>query len=197
MGWLHVILELLLHGSRQWGAQRNANLTSVKLLKNSRVVAWVGVFLCALGLGSVGWGIWDISSGLSSGNWPKVVGTITESSTVEISQRYGTTTTHPVIEYKYEVNGQPYQSKRVSFSFISPLSRVDHYRPGMQVDVFYSPNNPSNAVLEPSMCAADCVMWGLATAFPLVMGLIILAMAANMRRRADRMRASEMPSLRR
>lgn len=93
-----------------------------------------------------------------SGGWMMTSGRILVSQLERRRSRSGGsmhTSLYPLVVYEYVVNGQRYQSQRVHFgmpfgsSFASMVQGVvDKYPVGSLVEVYYDPENPSEAVLE-------------------------------------------------
>jgi len=80
--------------------------------------------------------------------WPTTTGTITK---VERFKRLFRSL--PRVVYAYSVDGKPYSSERISFAAGYRAKEVDavlsRYAVGQTVPVSYSPNVPSEAVIEP------------------------------------------------
>ncbi|WP_339918250.1 DUF3592 domain-containing protein [Yeosuana marina] len=80
--------------------------------------------------------------------WPKVKGTVESIKSYNNAKRM-------IFEYGYQVQDIVYKNQRIFFSN-SKQYRLKHirefrrkYSQGQQVEVFYNPNNPKIAVLEP------------------------------------------------
>lgn len=116
----------------------------------------VGIVIFLIGLGLVGKIAYDIYRGGSSGSWPSVKGTV-QSSKVKRIDRVGKPHRFETdIRYSYEVDGKSYSGSRIKFGErrglrqdIEPI--VAKYPRGSEVDVFYKPNAPEEAVLETVM----------------------------------------------
>lgn len=74
----------------------------------------------------------------------------------------------PSVLYEYEVNGQKYSSNRLMSMSMSVAGNVklvekyvSRYRVGETITVYYDPNNPSDAVLEPGLAGTFRVMMGI------------------------------------
>jgi hypothetical protein len=77
------------------------------------------------------------------------------------------------IEYHYTVAGTLYRSRRVNFKGYVPYLEKAHriaasYPPGAEVDVWYDPRDPRQAVLEPGIGLGNCV--GVAAGLGLLAG---------------------------
>jgi hypothetical protein len=91
--------------------------------------------------------------------WPSVSGRVLNSSLIRTPRRgtSGGGSYVPMIVYEYQVDGKVYRGQRYSFGtqvgtgFTGIASRVvDRYPEGSAVDVYYNPENPSEAVLKRS-----------------------------------------------
>jgi hypothetical protein len=95
----------------------------------------------------------SLRMGLASKNWPNVRGIVKESSVEEKSESEGGVIYRPKIIYSYRVDDCDYESDR-SFSWIRSGWRkrvaniVERYPQGSDVEVYFNPDNPSQAVLE-------------------------------------------------
>ena len=94
------------------------------------------------------WNAWKtMERAKASVNWPSTTGTVTARGTKKAMFR-----SQPRIVYAYEVNGTAYSSERISFAPGVPPKETDEivarYPVGKPVTVQYSPEKPSEAVLE-------------------------------------------------
>jgi hypothetical protein len=93
--------------------------------------------------------------------WPSIMGTVMMSRTETRSSGDGYTD-YPVVQYSYQVSGQPYQGMKLApgpeVGGSGARKVVGRYPAGAQVMVFYNPQNPSEAVLE-RKAPAQWVMW--------------------------------------
>lgn len=120
------------------------------------------VFLVA-GLFGMWVGASSITLGLASRGWPKVRGRI-ESSEVETQcrQSHDSTSYAPSIAYSYKVGDTDYWGREISVGDHGGGRRraeriVTKYPPGFAVDVFYDPDDPKTALLEPGF--APVPLW--------------------------------------
>ena len=103
----------------------------------------------------------DFFDSLKSISWPAVSGKIIESS---VKQRKHTTSMsgHSTVysydvtaTFQYRVNGNLYESNNIRFGGYTAKNprlldgTLSNYKAEKVVDVYYSPDNPSNSVLEP------------------------------------------------
>jgi hypothetical protein len=109
------------------------------------VIALVFIYLWLRGRGQVN----------AARDWPAVSGKVTYA-TIETSySSRGGRAYYPRIAYEYKVNGQPYQSSKISFgtpvglgNYNAVLQKVAGYPIESTVQVYYNPDNPAEAVLE-------------------------------------------------
>jgi hypothetical protein len=144
----------------------------------------LGLVLAGVGLIAVVFGILQLRTAKASAGWPAVKGKIvlagveTSSSTDEdgsTSRRYS-----PRVEYAYTVSGRKYTShqaavgSRRTYGSRSAAEAKLAYRSGQQVDVYYNPQKPSQAVLEPGAAggAWGTVIIGIVFA---VAGVVVIA----------------------
>lgn len=105
--------------------------------------------------------------------WPTVGGRVTSAELVEgpMLGRIARRTSHrAAIAYAYDVAGRTWSGTRVFFgdnAFVTgeaPYQRVEQYEPGSSVQVYYNPEDPSDAVLEPRaawrVSARRAMTWG-------------------------------------
>jgi hypothetical protein len=120
-------------------------------------------------------GVRGLKRSAGSKNWPVVEGKVISSDIA--SQTYLITQYSPEISYEYSVNGTPYSRRGTTFgrevlrSKEAALACVAEYPPGKVVAVYYDPNNPEVAALEPRGADSQnlfCLVGGIgATGFGL------------------------------
>ena len=99
--------------------------------------------------------------------WPSVDGTIT-ASTANPGCR-GMDAYTPQLEYRYVVNGNPYQGKRhdLGMAVCDTQARAEQmvlrYPVGAHVTVYFDPTRPADAVLETAVDTSALWLMGLAT----------------------------------
>lgn len=114
-----------------------------------------------------------------SQNWPNVPGTVTQTEVKRSVNRDDdgneSYAYYPKIEYTYQVGGQTLTGKRLAFGGqvaqknpASVQKDLERYPVGGQVNVYYDPNKPSEAVLERQ---AGGLKWGL------IVGIICLVLS--------------------
>jgi hypothetical protein len=122
----------------------------------------LGLVFLAIGVQSMVYGAHIIQDARASLSWPTVRGQVAES-TVSTDDSDGFIEYRASVAYEYVVNGRQYVGGRISFldeSFPDPEPARDkaaQYPVGASVDVYYSLEDPSNAVLEPG--ASQIGLW--------------------------------------
>lgn len=101
-------------------------------------------------------------------SWPRTSGTITESRTSRYmtSSSYSRRTRYkrrPKLRYKYHVGGKKYENGRITFTTLNLLNlqfgdvktgfykTLEQYPKGKSIVVYYNPENPQDAVVEPKL----------------------------------------------
>jgi hypothetical protein len=104
--------------------------------------------------------------------WPSTMGTVLMSTIEQRSSSEGGYTDYPVVQYSYQIGGQPYQSYKLApgpdVGGTGAGKVVARYPTGAQVMVFYNPQNPSDAVLE-RKAPAQWIMWLILAIFDCVL----------------------------
>jgi len=99
--------------------------------------------------------------------WPSTMGTVMMSRIEQRSSGDGYAD-YPVVQYSYQVGGQPYQSMKLApgpeVGGTGARKVVAKYPTGAQVMVFYDPQKPSDSVLE-RKAPAQWLMWLLLIIF--------------------------------
>ena len=100
--------------------------------------------------------------------WPSTMGTVSASYLESRHSSEGGRTNYPVVQYSYQVGGQSYQSSKLApgpeVGGTGAGKVVARYPAGVQVMVFYNPQNPAEAVLE-RKAPAQWLMWLLLIVF--------------------------------
>lgn len=141
----------------------------------ARKTAAVLVLLMAIGL------IQDrvrlLSDGVSSLQWPTVVGTVIDAEAEQIAGARAGPGWRIYVDYRYEVNGREYRADRLRFTRrlggrtrTQAADELLQYVPEGPVLVYYNPRRPERAVIEPG---PDPRAW-----FGLAVGVLLLVVAA-------------------
>jgi len=85
----------------------------------------------------------------ASMSWPKVPGRIIASQVRQTRDADGQESPEVFLTYSYSVGVTPMQGTRVSIGTRNPNAVVKKYPAGTDVQVYYDPQKPSSAVLEP------------------------------------------------
>jgi hypothetical protein len=116
----------------------------------------------------------------ASTQWPKVDGVIASSEVAKSKDSDGDTMYSAEVVYKYEVEGRKLESDNVFFGGdYSSSSRsdasgtVNRYPTGKEVEVYYDPDDPSKAVLEPGAKWMSYMVYGIGMVF-FVVGLLVV-----------------------
>jgi hypothetical protein len=118
-----------------------------------------------------------------------VPGTITKSE-VQVFKRDGNTHYQPDIAYSYTVEGKKYTASKITVgdgsldNNVSKAKRLQaEYPAGKEVNVYYDPDLPESAVLQPGTKSGDLLLAGIAAVFFLV-GVLALFQGVKAKRRA-------------
>ena len=104
--------------------------------------------------------------------WPTVTGKIGTSEAR--SHRHGghQSAVFPHVTYTYEVNGKTYHSSNImaggEIGGLNVESTLARYPQGAQVTVYYDPQNPKDAVLEPNKTTVSKAMWLMLVAMNII-----------------------------
>ena len=117
---------------------------------------FIGLAFLLVAAGTLWWGATTVRNASASRDWTAVPGTITVSQ-VAISTDEDGTTYSADVQYKYVVNDRWRAADTVHFGEYGSGSRshaekiVARYPPGSPVTVYYNPDDPDTAVLEPGV----------------------------------------------
>jgi hypothetical protein len=155
-------------------------------------IGWLGLFVAALGIGMVLWGLSRRSKANAivgaARQWPTATGTMIATEVVKGGTNRNRTYT-PVVRYEYEVDGSKHVGDRVragylTFGWRATAERVLQLYPvGASVPVRYDPDDPGSSLLEletsstPLMTAVGGVVL-----FLIGGGIVVLAMAGTFSR---------------
>lgn len=122
-----------------------------------------------------------------SKSWPTVPGIITRSE-VKVWQRDGNTHYQPDIAYSYSVEGRIYSSSRITVGDLAIDNNVTkakrlqaEYPAGKEINVYYDPELPQSAVLQPGTRPGD-YMLAVITAIFFFVGLFALYQGVKAKR---------------
>ncbi len=156
-------------------------------------VAIVLVIISLIGVGSLYKGFTTFTRGAGSSDWPTTQGVIVSSEIQSISRtrestrrqrkKFGVrrvkryTVYRPLVTYRYTVNGQTYTQRNLDVNGSSEYRKqssvqavIEKYAPGREVTVYYNPNDPSDAMLEPGSDGTSVLLF-------FVLGVFMLGVA--------------------
>ena len=142
----------------------------------------LGVFFLGAGVGVALLGRHMLQQAGASENWPHtsgviVISTVSQSREYDSRKKRTKTVYRANIGYAYLVDGKRFQGDKISFSGTgtsrkSASQLTAKYPKKKEVDVYYDPVEPENAVLEPGKT------W--LTYIPLLSGLLFAAVGASL-----------------
>jgi len=148
---------------------------------------FTSILFLAIGLGLAWWGKGYLADAQATAKWPTVEGTVLEtrihtykSTSGSGSKKRTTTMYEPIVVYRYEVDGKTYTHDQVEFasggssSASSAKKTIHRYPVGSKVTVYYDPELPQNALLEPGAKWYAYMPLGFGVLFALVGGLTFI-----------------------
>jgi hypothetical protein len=139
-----------------------------------------GMLFVVAGIAFAFIGYTSYQSGMESKNWPVANGSVIQSKIEKRTETTGTGTSkrkvvksYAVVKYTYAVGNRDYQSSRITFGQSKDAYKtVSRYPKGKNIQVYYDPENPAQAVLEPGGDKTMSIVFIGLGAILLVMGLI-------------------------
>jgi len=148
----------------------------------------MGIFLL-IGVGLTFWG-WNIlQNARASASWPTADGIVTQSIVSRSTDADGADSYSPEITYSYKVDNTNFTNSTIKFGENSYSSRkkaegiAAGYPIGKNVTVYYDPEKPDRAVLEPGVSAGSYIVIGIGVFFILIT-LAIVPVTYFLRNRA-------------
>ena len=144
----------------------------------------LGLILTGLGAATVHfWGKPTLDKAKASADWPTAPGTVIKS---ELDQSGGggrskKTSYSASVIYRFEVNGEQYEGDEIWAGQYGSDDRsamqklIRQYPIGEPVTVYYSPDDPSTAVLQPGAFASSYMPYGIGMGLVVLGGLLLLA----------------------
>jgi hypothetical protein len=117
-----------------------------------------------VGAGLSYWGWTILQDARASATWPTAAGVVTSSEVDHSTDAEGGDSYSPEVDYQYQVDGQTITNNQIKFGENSYSSRrkaeeiAANYPLGQQVTVYYEPERPTNAVLEPGVSAGSYIV---------------------------------------
>ncbi|MFA5261340.1 MAG: DUF3592 domain-containing protein [Candidatus Omnitrophota bacterium] len=139
------------------------------------------LLFAALGGGMVYLGYTLYRKSQASKSWPTTQGSVVSPEVTAHHSRskkgHHRTTYGADVQYEYTVDGVKYSSHKISFGEYrtnnsgQAQATVDHYPPQAQVVVYYNPDKPEEAVLEPGKTGGIVILFVVGGMFGL-MGIL-------------------------
>jgi len=155
------------------------------------VFAAVGVLVAVIGLST-------LAEANASASWPTIKGAVVSSDVEKKTstrsrkkKRESSTSYRAVVRYEYTVGDKQHTSGRISFggtstSMGAAKELVGRYPKGAEVDVYYDPDDPEQAVLESGKQASSYIPLGVGVLFTIVGSVIaIFALVGKIRLEAN------------
>lgn len=120
------------------------------------VYAFISVF-ALVGLGIMAFGISGVLDGSNSTSWPMVRGEVIKSEYVITKATQNSFRTEAQLRYRYNAVGNELESDRIGFNYSGSGSPgenrqlTNEYPVGSEVDVYYDPEDPKEALLRPGV----------------------------------------------
>lgn len=151
-----------------------------------------GLVFFAVGVGMTYFGWTGVQEARASESWPVVSGTVTESFVEVVEDSEGSDGHRPVVRYRYEVEGERFESSRISFGTHNNADKrgaertVADYPVGEPADVAYDPDDHGRAVLEPGNEGVNFLIQLTGLGFAIAgLALLVGSMVVAIRRRTQ------------
>ena len=137
--------------------------------KNVVIGMLLGATFTLIGLGTLGYGVYERRMGQQSLDWPTTDGEVVESRVASTSG--DGTIFYPVIRYQYHVGDDHFDADRIRFAAVGRSTgwfadeMVEKYPVGSTARVYYNPASPDQAVLLPGAFARSWGLMGAGLAF--------------------------------
>lgn len=145
---------------------------------------FIGVLCLGAAIGAGVYTVNGLATGSATHEWPTVSGEVTESRT-----RGGQRRRRHVFTYVYQVERTWYEARRIGYFHgiwgpSTTRGNVAQYPVGRRVTVYYDPEDPARAVLEPGIWwAGMAVSIGVTVLFAGITLMILRAMLSSPERR--------------
>lgn len=120
------------------------------------------------------WGLNILGDARASASWPTAEGRVVSSQVEYSTDSEGGDSYQPEVTYAYTVAGVQYSGHQIKFGENSYSSRrqaeeiAGRYSVGNSVAVYYEPENPQKAILEPGVTAGSYIVFSVGAIFVLV-----------------------------
>lgn len=146
---------------------------------NPLVTLLIGIVFLIGGFFALKFGQKSIDLAKASVEWPSVPGKVESSEVVRKRDNDGDTMYRAEIIYSYTVNGEALESdkRRIGATSSSSSSKSAYkitreYPQGQDVTVYYNPDAPEEAVLEPGVFLESKILWYVGLVF-MVLGVLM------------------------
>lgn len=146
-------------------------------------------------------GVTALRNASASKTWPATPGKVTTSELSRHRSDKGSTTYSANVVYDYQVDGVDYTANRVSFGSARSSNPsgarqvLNKYKTGTQVQVHYSPKDPTLSVLEPGVHGATLLLPGIGSVFFLAGCGMAFFLPSVFRKQAAEADATQLPPL--
>jgi len=124
---------------------------------------WTGLVLLA-GIGLTVWGWNTLQNARASTAWPTTEGVVISSEVTQSTDDEGSESYYPTVSYTYTINEIVHINNTIKFSDTSyndlrkAQAVTGNYSVGKNIVVYYDPENPENAVLEPGASGGSYIV---------------------------------------
>ncbi len=135
------------------------------------MLAGFGAIIAGFGVLGVVASLEHVPAALASPLWPTVTGEI-----IEVDARRQSRTTNFGVRYRYTIDGRAYEGDRIWYSRVGRQSAStlnERYDEGDAVEVYYDPDDPARAILQPGATTWSIVRDSFAVGLVLVAGLAV------------------------
>ncbi len=135
---------------------RRAGESDLALTRQLRILDLLRLLFSLLAIGLVVLGLFTLRESRRSRGWQATSGRVVSSNVNDFVAKDGTHSYRPMVVFAYSVGALRLMSNRISFRSLSTPDRaaaeryVQKYPAGKTVELYYDPQEPDRAVLEPA-----------------------------------------------
>jgi hypothetical protein len=156
-------------------------------------MTWISVILGAVGLGVIGWGLWQLLKAARTRKWPTASGTLLTSTVTHREAlppdrdddgpsrpRSPETLYRAAVTYRYQVDGRTFTGDRLGLDEVETSSEPharhvsERFKSGAPVTVYYDPANPALAILQPGIRPASWLGVAIGVIFLIISTAMLL-----------------------
>jgi hypothetical protein len=143
---------------------------------SNRVAKLITGLMVVIGLAATGAGAWTMIKGIQTNSWPTTFGTVRSSELSSSQGDHGHMFYSAHVTYTYQIGKTSFTGKKISVAQIASSSNyareiLGRYPVGKKVLVFYSPGDPSEAVLQTGIGPGTWICFGVGVVFLLAGGI--------------------------